>query len=439
MKRYFRWDKKYLYWGITAFLVIALCVSFYMALNNAGTLLHALKALVGILSPFIWGLVISYLLYPFVKILHHKVFRPFTKKLFKNSKKHRGLGLARVMSVFCAEVTMLLIVGALLYMVIPQLYISIETIVANSHIYIANLTRLLEKLLADFPELESIATSMLGDANDSLISWLQDAILPKLGNVLANVGTGVYYALIGLYNLAIGIIASVYLLCNMEGFGASCKRMIYSVLSVEKSKQVLDALAFVNKTFTGFINGKLVDSAIIGVLCYVACSILDMPFTLLVSVIVGVTNIIPFFGPFIGAIPSSIIILMVSPIKCLIFVVFVLLLQQLDGNVIGPKILGSTTGISAFWVMFSIILGAGLFGFWGMLLGVPVFVVIYTAINVAVENSLKRKNLPSEQIDYFGLDHIDPISMQPVRKEGIQIEYKGKNREPEITVEPEEE
>ncbi|MBQ9732638.1 MAG: AI-2E family transporter, partial [Clostridia bacterium] len=198
------------------------------------------------------------------------------------------------------------------------------------------------------------------------------------------------------------------------------------------------AVAFVNKTFMGFINGKLVDSAIIGLLCYMACSILDMPFTLLVSVIVGVTNIIPFFGPFIGAIPSSIIILMVSPVKCLIFIVFVLLLQQLDGNVIGPKILGSTTGISAFWVMFSIILGAGLFGFWGMLLGVPVFVVIYTAINVAVENSLKRKNLPSEQLDYFGLDHIDPISMEPIRKEGIQIEYKGRNRSPEVTVKTEE-
>ena len=238
--------------------------------------------------------------------------------------------------------------------------------------------------------------------------------------------------LIGIYNLAIGIIASVYLLCNMEGFGASCKRMIYSILSVDRAKKFLDALAFVNKTFMGFINGKLVDSAIIGVLCYIVCSILDMPFTLLVSVIVGVTNIIPFFGPFIGAIPSSIIILMVSPIKCLIFVVFVFLLQQLDGNVIGPKILGSTTGVSAFWVMFSIILGAGLFGFWGMLLGLPVFVVIYTAINLAVEDSLKRKNLPSEQLDYFGLDHIDPISMEPVRMEGIQIEYKGKKTIPDI-------
>ncbi len=422
MRRYFRWDKKYLYWGITAFCVIALCVSFYMALNHFGILVGALKALAGILSPFIWGLIISYLLFPLVKVLHHKVFRPFTAKLFQNSKKHRGIGLARVLSVFCAEIVMLLIVAALLYMVIPQLYISLETIVANSPIYISNLTNLATRLLSDFPELESVVTGMVGNANESVVTWLQNALLPKLGNMLTNLGTGVYYVLIGLYNMAIGIIASVYLLCNMEGFGASCKRMIYSILSVEKAKQVLDALAFINRTFMGFINGKLLDSAIIGILCYVVCSILDMPFTLLVSVIVGVTNIIPFFGPFIGAIPSSIIILMVSPIKCLIFIFFVLLLQQLDGNVIGPKILGSTTGISAFWVMFSIILGAGLFGFWGMLLGVPVFVVIYTAINVAVENSLKRKNLPSEQLDYFGLDHIDPITMRPIQKEGIQLE-----------------
>ena len=422
MRRYFRWDKKYLYWGITAFCVIALCVSFYMALNNFGVLVKAAKALVGILSPFIWGLIISYLLFPLVKLLHHKVFRPFTAKLYKNSTKHRGIGLARVMSVFCAEVVMLLIVGALLYMIIPQLYISIETIVANSPIYINNLTNLATRLFADFPELESMINSMVGNANDSIVTWLQNAILPKLGNMLSNLGTGVYVVLIGLYNLAIGIIASVYLLCNMEGFGASAKRMIYSILSVDKAKQVLEALAFVNKTFMGFINGKLLDSAIIGILCYVVCSILDMPFTLLVSVIVGVTNIIPFFGPFIGAIPSSIIILMVSPLKCLIFIAFILLLQQLDGNVIGPKILGSTTGISAFWVMFSIILGAGLFGFWGMLLGVPVFVVIYTAINYSIENSLKKKNLPHEQLDYFGLDHIDPITMRPIQKEGIILE-----------------
>ena len=166
----------------------------------------------------------------------------------------------------------------------------------------------------------------------------------------------------------------------------------------------------------GFINGKLLDSAIIGLICYIVCSILRMPYALLVSVIVGVTNIIPFFGPFIGAVPSSIIILLVNPVKCLIFIAFIILLQQLDGNIIGPKILGSSVGINGFWVMFSIILGAGLFGFWGMLLGVPVFVIIYAAITGSVTRKLKRSDLPWEAADYMDMAYIDPVTYQPVKK-----------------------
>ena len=166
----------------------------------------------------------------------------------------------------------------------------------------------------------------------------------------------------------------------------------------------------------GFINGKLLDSAIIGLICYIVCAILKMPYALLVSVIVGVTNVIPFFGPFIGAVPSAIIILMVSPLKCLIFIVFIIILQQVDGNIIGPKILGSSIGINGFWVMFSIILGAGLFGFWGMLLGVPVFVVIYTAINSRIERRLKENDLPWRVEEYSELDHIDPVTRQAVKK-----------------------
>ena len=392
MRHHFRWDKKYLYWGITAFCVIALCVSFYMALNNFSMLVHALKALTGILSPFIWGLIISYLLYPLVRTLHHKVFRPFTARLFKHSKTHRGLGLARALSVFCAEIVMLLIVGALLYMVIPQLYISIETIVANSPIYISNITNLVTRLLADFPELEGVINGMVGNANESLVTWLQNAILPKLGNMLSNIGSGVYVVLIGLYNLAIGIIASVYLLCNMEGFGASSKRMIYSLMSVDKAKKFLEAMAFVNKTFMGFINGKLLDSAIIGVLCYIGCLIFKFPNPLLIAAIVGITNIIPFFGPFIGAIPSTFLILIEDPIKALWFVLFVLVLQQLDGNIIGPAILGDRTGLSSFWVLFTIILFGGLWGVVGMIIAVPLFAVIYDTIKKLVRRGLVTKD-----------------------------------------------
>jgi predicted PurR-regulated permease PerM len=217
--------------------------------------------------------------------------------------------------------------------------------------------------------------------------------------------------------LVIGIIVSIYVLNNLEHVAASSKRLLYSIFSVDMSKKLLDYLDFVDRTFMGFITGKLLDSAIVGLICYIFCAIVGMPYALLVSVIVGVTNIIPFFGPFIGAVPSAFIILMVSPIKCLVFVIFVIVLQQVDGNIIGPKILGSTVGINGFWVMFSIILGAGLFGFWGMLLGVPVFVVIYAAINGHVERKLKRSDLPWETAEYEDIDYIDPITYKPIMKQ----------------------
>ena len=194
------------------------------------------------------------------------------------------------------------------------------------------------------------------------------------------------------------------------------------MFSVERAQKIRRAIAFTDKTFSGFINGKLLDSAIIGVICYIGCALLDMPYALLVSVIVGVTNVIPFFGPFIGAVPSALIILLVDPVKCLIFVVFIIILQQLDGNLIGPKILGSSIGINGFWVMFSIILGGGLFGFWGMLLGVPVFVVIYTAINEHITKKLKKSDLPWETADYIGVDYIDPVTYEPVMKKAEEDE-----------------
>ena len=170
----------------------------------------------------------------------------------------------------------------------------------------------------------------------------------------------------------------------------------------------------------GFITGKLLDSAIIGAICYIGCLIMNMPYALLVSVIIGVTNVIPFFGPFIGAIPSALLILLVDPWKCLIFIIFIIILQQVDGNIIGPKILGGSIGINGFWVMFSIILFGGLFGFWGMLLGVPVFVVIYTGVTRLVDKRLKKKDLPDDPDLYSDLDHIDPESGTMIMRKQAQ-------------------
>lgn len=413
MRRHFRWDKKYLYWGITAFCVIACAILFFMALNYIDTLNAGIATLVRIFSPFIWGLVIAYLLNPLVRFLQKKVIGPIFAKLFSR-RSGKGGGLARAISVVLAEIFMLAIITGLFFMIIPQLYSSIEMIVTNSPTYIDSLTNWATKLLTDFPEISNYVAKILGDVNTDIVSWLQTTILPKLGSLLSNVGMGVRYVVTGVYNLVIGIIVSIYILGNFEIFCANAKRILYSVMNVDSAKKLIDGIRFTDRTFTGFLNGKLLDSAIIGLICYIVCVALDMPYALLVSVLIGVTNIIPFFGPLIGAVPSTIIILMVDPVKCLIFVIFVIILQQIDGNLIGPKILGSSVGINGFWVMFSIIVGAGLFGFWGMLLGVPVFVVIYTMVNEGISRKLRRSDLPVTTEEYTNLDYIDPVTLQPI-------------------------
>ena len=415
MRRTFKWDKKYLHWGVTAFSVIACAVLFYMALNYIGLVGSGLKKLMGILSPFIWGLVITWLIAPLVRVFEKELFMPLAVKLWKK-KENRAKGVAKGFSIMLGEVVFVAIIAALVYLIVPQLYQSIETIVKSSDTYITNLTTWVQAVLIDYPEIESYALEILGRANESLVTWLQTTLLPELGSFVSSVTAGVYYVLMGVYNLLIGIIASMYILSNLESFSAGAKRWIYSVMTVENAKKLLDGMKFVNRTFVGFINGKLLDSAIIGLICYVCCSLMKMPFTLLVSVIVGVTNVIPFFGPFIGAIPSGIIILMVSPVKALVFAVFIIILQQVDGNIIGPKILGSTTGINGFWVLFSIIIGAGLFGFWGMLLGVPVFVVIQSLVNAGTERRLKNRALPCEVEIYRDMDYIDPVTFDVVAK-----------------------
>lgn len=416
MNRHFKWDKKYLYWGITAFCVIACAILFFMALNYMPGVVRVIKSLFGILSPFIWGLAITYILLPLVKVLQRSVFGSLGSAIHKK-KPEKARRFARGMSVFVAEIVFLAVIVAIVYLIIPQLVSSITTIVENSSTYVANTTQWIEKLLSDNPDIEKYVLEVFNNVSEDLKNWLTNTVLPGIGNVAASVTTGIISVVKAVYNLVIGIIVSVYILGNIEGFTASAKKLMYTVFSIESAEKLREGLSFTDKTFMGFINGKLLDSAIIGLICYIGCALLNIPYALLVSVIVGVTNVIPFFGPFIGAVPSALLILLVDPIKCVIFVVFIIVLQQVDGNIIGPKILGSSIGINGFWVMFSIILGGGLFGFWGMLLGVPVFVVIYAALGSLVNKKLKKRDLPWETSDYLNMDHIDPATHQPVMKE----------------------
>ena len=221
MRKPFKWDKKYLYWGITAFCVIACAVLFYMALNYLPLLGRGLATLVKILSPFIWGLVITYLLSPFMKLVERGVFRPLAARLYRKNKKNDGSRFARSMSVVASEILMLAVITALVYLIIPQIYSSLETIVSTSPQYIENAAVWITRMLEDFPEIKAYATQALGNVNQSLIGWIQTAVLPELGSLVSNVTAGLYYVLTGIYNLVIGIIVSVYILGNLEEFKAN--------------------------------------------------------------------------------------------------------------------------------------------------------------------------------------------------------------------------
>ena len=422
MRRRFNWDKRYFYWGVTAFCVIAAALLFYFAVGNIKVFGNTISRLVSILAPFIWGLVICYLLSPLMRSVENRLFLPLARKLYRKNKKNDGRRFARVLTVVFCEIVLILVLVALVYLIIPQMLSSVQTLISNSGTYIDNLSKWADGLFENYPVLDDYLGGFLDNFNTNLGNWLETTLLPRVGSVVTSVTSGVYGVAKSIYNLIIGIIVSIYLLSDKEGFVAAVKRMMYSIFSVETADRLRSGLNFVDRTFMSFLNGKLLDSLIIGIICYIVCSILQMPYTLLVSVIVGVTNIIPFFGPLIGAVPSALIILMVNPTKCLIFVIFVIILQQIDGNIIGPRILGNSTGITGFWVMFSIILGGGLFGFWGLLLGVPVFVVIYSLVTNLIVKKLKRNDLPWELEDYKELEYIDPATLQVVKKASVRRE-----------------
>ena len=408
---------QYIGWGITAFAVIAAGVLFYFSIDYMGDLVKAIRSLMGILSPFIWGLVISYLLVPSMMMYERKLFRPLVASIKKRRPKVTlSKKLPRVLALILAEIVMLLLIAALFYLIVPQVYDSISAIITNSPAYFESASKAIDNLLHDFPEIEMYATKVFGNITETLTKWATNTLLPSMENIVTNITTGVFSVVKAVYNIVIGMIVSIYILYNKEPFIAHYRKTLYCIFKPEKARKISSALRFADRTFMGFIVGKLLDSAIIGMICYVGCVVMRMPYDLLISVIIGVTNIIPFFGPFIGAIPSALLVLLVDPKMCLWFVIFIIVLQQIDGNIIGPKILGTSIGINGFWVLFSIVFFGGLFGFWGMLLGVPTFVIIYTAVERAVNRKLESRDLPTDASVYANLDYIDPVTHKPVPK-----------------------
>lgn len=429
----FKWDKKYLYWGITAFLVIAASILFYYMLFHSVKIKSGFHNAVRISMPIIYGLVLAYLMTPIVNYLEHKLFIPLFEKRSKTiTAKHKKR--MRILSVILTVAFILLIVYLFFAMVIPQLLISIQNIAVQFPQYVNNLELFITNLLEKNPELEATVTSMLNQYSVEMEGFLNSKVLPQLNEVLTKLSGTVFSSVVGflriLWNFIIGLIISVYVLFSKELFAGQSKKIIYAMFTKENANEVIRNIRFVNRTFGGYINGKLTDSLIIGLLCFIGMTLLQLPYTMLVSVIIGVTNIIPFFGPYIGAIPSALLILMVNPKQAIYFVIFILVLQQFDGNFLGPKILGNKTGLSSFWVIFSITVLGGYWGLLGMAIGVPIFAVFYAGVRTLTERSLKKKHLSTNTKDYMYLSEIQGdryVELLPPDENELRIRKKRKN------------
>lgn len=403
--------------GLTAFAVIAASLLLFFLLFHMKEVSGFLGTLGVILRPIFMGAVIAFLLLPV-----HRTILKFLMAMTTEKRKadRRNVSFLNFVAIILSLLLALFLIYLLLAMVIPQVYESIVGLVQSIPDYIEVVQGWLQTFFEDNPEIQAAVMSVYNSAAASLEQWLNADILPNLESVsttfqwvrttiwpnFTGVMAGVSGVLLGFLvlvkDLLIAVIVSVYLLARKDTFAAQSKKIVYSLFRTDIADLLVDEVRNAYKIMSGFINGKLVDSLIIGAICFVCCSLFKFPYPALVATIVGVTNIIPFFGPFIGAVPCGLLIFLVSPLQAVYFAIFIVVLQQFDGNILGPKILGETTGLASFWVLFSILLFGGLFGFAGMVLGVPVFAMIYSVVSRTVAHGLRARNLPVDTEEYMG-------------------------------------
>ena len=382
------WNNRYATIAMYSFLVICASILLYLGISNINEIKSSLNDFVSTLQPFIIGGTLAYLLNFILKFYEERVLsHEMLKKMKKSGKRAIGLVLTYI--------TASIITYLFIQFVLPQLISSIVGLANNIPQYVEDFTKLANDLIDNMnlqPEYIDLITNKFGE----LVTY----IITIISNLLPVVGNFIVEATSSILNIIIGIIVSIYILIDKEKFMALGKKVVYAFSSEERANFILRLATQSNMTFSRFIGGKILDSFIIGVLTFIILTIFKMPYVLLISVIVGVTNIIPFFGPFIGGIPAAIIILFVSPTKALWFVIIIIIIQQIDGNIIGPKILGDSIGISAFWILFSLLVAAKFMGFVGMVIGVPLFAIFYSIIKEIVELKLNKKGLPINTEEY---------------------------------------
>lgn len=408
-------EKKYIQMGLTIFLsALAILFVVFFIWKNA-----SIKAFFQIfkkaLAPVFYGLIIAYILAPILNFIEHKILVPlFHKiKIFEPQKDKNRDKHIRFIGVILTLVCVFLFLYIFFSSVIPELIKSVQIISIQYSNYTKNLVVWINRFLEKYPDLQVMINEVVFSYTSTTDNWINDFVLPNVQKLLPNVGD----ILVGLssnvikffgflWNIVIGLIISIYVLSSKEKFGRNCTRLCYAFLETKNANKFIESVRFTHRTFIGFLSGKVLDSLIIGVITFIVLSIMHMPYAVLISMVVGVTNIIPFFGPWFGAIPSAFILLMVNPRLALYFLIYIVIIQQVDGNLIGPTILSQTTGITTFWIICSITVFSGFFGVVGMIIAVPVTAVIFALFTNITDNLLRKKNLPTSPDEYSNVGSI---------------------------------
>ena len=426
--------------ALTAFITVAACILFFFAVLRREEMSAIWGNIKSAAEPVVFGLVLAYLLAPVKKFCEKHAKKLLEKKIKKEEKLRKW---SKTLGIIGSLIFLLIVIAVLLAIIIPAVTSSIMGLAENFSGYIRSFMNWVDN--------SKIGALILGEnsgevASEQLITWLKGNLWPKVQEYLANfqdyffhITNGVVSVLTTLINFIIGIIVMLYTMSVQDKLVAQAKKIVYASFEVKRANVIIKTARKSNEIFGGFIYGKIIDSAIIGVLCYIGCLILRIPSPLLVAVIVGVTNVVPFFGPLFGAIVTVPLVMIQSPIHGLYLAIFILLLQQLDGNLIGPMILGDTTGLSGFWVMFAILVCGGLFGFYGMLLGVPTVAVLYYIAQEILKARASRKNLPKKTEEYMGLVSINEETFVPEYKVEVPKAKRIKKKEkkqPEETQNP---
>lgn len=396
--------KHYFRMGFTVFLTVAASITFFFVLYRWEEISAMLDVIVTSAQPIIIGLVLTYLLMPVKNFVEAPVLKFL---LSKNIKEEKAKSISRMVAIFGALVFLFIVIAVLIAMMVPALVTSIVGLWDTMPGYVESFVKWIEESGIGSSDFATFVGNTLTNLTGELQNWAKTELLPLAQQYIAQITSGVFSIVKTVLNFLIGIIVVVYVMSIQETLVGQSKKLIYAVFPAKKGNIIIDTIRKSNKIFGGFIIGKIIDSAIIGVIAYIGCLLMGTPSAFLVAFIVGTTNVIPFFGPFIGAIPSILLVLIQSPIHGLYLAIFILILQQVDGNIIGPKILGEQTGLASFWVLFSILVAGGLFGFFGMLLGVPIFAVIYYISQQVIMYRMQKKNLPTDTERYVDLVYID--------------------------------